>query len=377
MSFDLKLFSGKLARCRNHLQLRFEEISSKTGIASDRLTALESGDTTPSGDEILILADFFKQDYQFFISNEQKSASEQVDILYRKFSSEISKKDRWAIQEFIYLCECEEFLVNAIDSKKEKFKFSPSGQFYKQQGIDGAIKLREFLKIDQAAAITDLYYKIRQAGFHLFRRRLENSSISGLMINHPSAGQCILVNYDEDIFRQNFTVAHETAHAIFDNSESVNVSFQNENLKDLKEVRANSFASELLVPRALISKLSINNFEADDIHDLSLKLKVNPQVLLIALKNNRIITPELFDKLKMVKIARVKKIDSELSGLSERVVLSRRELLERGLSVSYVRICHDAYRNGLISANRMAEMLMVSQSELQGLLGLFNLSLTV
>src|SRR5882757_4432222 len=111
MSLDLNSLGNKISRCRNHLQLSVSEVSQNTGLPEDRIQDIEKGQIEPSGDEILILADFFKQDYQFFISNQQKSASEQIDVLYRKFGNDFSKEDRWVVQEFIFLYECEQFVL--------------------------------------------------------------------------------------------------------------------------------------------------------------------------------------------------------------------------------------------------------------------------
>lgn len=66
------------------------------------------------------------------------------------------------------------------------------------------------------------------------------------MIRHPEVGRCILVNYDEDVYRQRFTAAHELAHALMEDSE-FNVSLSRDG-SNLVEVRANAFASHYLVP---------------------------------------------------------------------------------------------------------------------------------
>jgi hypothetical protein len=85
----------------------------------------------------------------------------------------------------------------------------------------------------------------RSIGIHVFRRRFDNSSISGVYVKHPVAGSCVLVNYSEDIYRQRFTAAHQAAHAISDQDEEVIVSFVLAN-NDLREVRANTFAPSFL-----------------------------------------------------------------------------------------------------------------------------------
>lgn len=361
-------------RCRQQLQLDTGELAVKTGINSDRIVAFEGGKVEPSGDEILILSDVLMQDYNFFISNEQKSASEQVDILYRKFGGEISKDDRWIIQQFIFQCECEEFVLKGIGFSQIPFSFFPKGKYYKQHGTDAANKLREALGLSGNQVISDPYYSLRQVGIHIFRRRLMNSRISGLFINHPIAGRCVLVNYDEDTFRQNFTVAHEVAHAIFDVNESINVSFVSDSNLDLREVRANSFAANFLVPKQFLASKNIT-WTRDIILSTSRKLQVNPQVLLISLREINAITNDDYRALSSAKLSAHEKEDPELTNLPTKIRQSKERLLELGLSSFYVRKCHEAYSNGVISASRMAEMFLVGYSELPTILELFNLKL--
>ena len=107
MPLDIISLGKKIKRCRTNLDLELSDVSEKVGISIERLDEIEKGQKEPTGDEILIFADFYKQDYKYFISNEKLSASEQIEVLYRKFGDDFSKEDRWAIQEFIYLCENE------------------------------------------------------------------------------------------------------------------------------------------------------------------------------------------------------------------------------------------------------------------------------
>ena len=127
MAFDLAQFGSKLTRLRSEQQLDLAELSSGSGISSDRLLAFETGKAAPSGDEVLILADFFKCDYRFFVSNERLTASEQTESLYRRYGTEFRKSDRRAVLEFLYLCECEQMLQEALDVPKEKLQFHSRG----------------------------------------------------------------------------------------------------------------------------------------------------------------------------------------------------------------------------------------------------------
>ena len=110
MAFDRQLFSNKLLRYSAQMQMPENELASRSGIPVDRLKRLLSSEADPSGDEILIFADLFMCDFRFFISNERLASFEQTEALFRKHGDHLSKADRWAIQEFLFLCECEQFL---------------------------------------------------------------------------------------------------------------------------------------------------------------------------------------------------------------------------------------------------------------------------
>lgn len=374
MSFDLKLFGNKLSRCRLNLEMSVSEVSNLTGVDATRLQEFENGVAEPSGDEILILADFFKQDYIFFISNQQKSASEQIDILYRKYGSSFSKEDRWIVQEFIYLCECESQVLRSLEIQKLQFNFSPTGTYFKGHGVDAAIAARKLLGFNDNQTIRDPYAEFRRLGIHIFRRRLVNSNISGLFVNHPWAGRCILVNYSEDIFRQNFTLAHEAAHAIFDAGENINISFEGDSSStDLREIRANTFASNFLISKDFLKTLRVSQWTEAIIRDLAIQLSVNIQTLLIALKEAGKIDNAIYNEFKAIKISKALKEDPELVGLSDKIRKSKQLLLENGLSAFYVRKCHEAYQNKLISASKLAEMFLVNDTELPSVLELFKL----
>ncbi len=375
---DLRLLGDKLRRYREQFQLSLRELSAKTGIDMDTLAVYETGEKEPSGDDVLILADFYKCDYRFFVSGERLAAFEQTDLLFRKYGSEFSSDDRWAVQEFLYLAETESRLEDALGRRHEAFEFVAEGTYYKGHGESAAADLRRYLNIPSGGTVADVYDAFRRLGFHVFRRKLENSGVSGLFANHPVAGRCILVNYDEDVFRQRFTVAHEAAHAIFDHTEQVVVSFAGgSDGPDLKEVRANTFASRLLVPPELVSSLPNQVWSSDErVLDIAKRLMVNPVVLAYSLGESRSIDAIRVAEIRSLKIPSQDKRDPELPEESASLTYTRkRDLLERGLSHSYVNLCYDCYRAGLISARRLAEAFLADEQGLDEILGLFNLRL--
>lgn len=369
MALDLMLFADKLTRyCQQHL-VEATDVALATGIDSARLTLLLEGKATPSGDEILILADYFKCDFKFFISNEQLAPFEQTEELFRRHGNELSKEDRWSIQEFLFLCECQDFLLKEFSDTRaiKSFEFQKVGTFHKQQGIDAAGSLRSFFAYQNHALPLDVFDDFRRIGIHIFRRKLGQSAISGIYIRHPVAGHCVLINYDEDIYRQRFSVAHEAAHAILDDSE-ISVSKAGPliktggrwTLEQLSEIRANSFASAYLVPEVFLKNIpNATTWHNAKIIEYSKKMHINPEVLSIGLHSAGLISVSEKNAYSALKVPQKEKIDIEIpDSLSPKGKERKIGLLQRGLSDSYVTLCFTAYREGKVSLGRLSEMLL-------------------
>lgn len=380
MSIDLKYFGDKLQKLRSQLEITVSEVALKTGMSSYRISQFEKGTLEPSGDDILILADYFKCDYNYFISGEKFSDFEKTDKLYRKYGSEFSKEDRWAIQEFIYLCENEHFILKSLETKFLEFNYEKKTNFEKQQGIDAANDLRNFLGYSDFNKIpTDIYSDFRKLGFHIFRRKLGNSNISGLCLLHKEAGKCILINYDEDIYRQRFSVAHEAGHAILDEDlgNEISISLKNE-IRSYSEIRANYFASKFLIPEGLLENFRSHKiiWNENSLIEYSNKLKVNFQTLIYSLKNAGVIGKENEIELLKIKPKLIVKYDEEItSDLPPKIRKAKLLLLEKGLSPYYVRKCFEAYSQGIVSRGKLAEILLTNEKELPEILSLFNLRL--
>jgi Zn-dependent peptidase ImmA (M78 family)/transcriptional regulator with XRE-family HTH domain len=359
VSIDLSLLGDKLRRYREQFALRAEDVAAATGIDAESIRAFESGLSAPSGDQILIFADFFKCDYKFFISNDKLAPIDQTEALFRRHGDAFSPKDRWALQEVLFLAECESFLQQVMGKALVQFSFEKQGNYFKAHGESAAIKLRKELGYKSTEIPLDVFADFRKLGIHIFRRKLENSNISGLYVKHPAAGPTVLINYGEDVYRQRFTAAHEAGHSLLDAEEDFVVSL--ERSKELNEVRANAFAGHFLLPRSVFADLVDARISDDEFVKWSNKLKVNPESLSIALLDAKKISPEGQQHYRELKIPRPEKVDVELpQTLSPGTRERKSQLLERGLSDYYVKLCIDAYDNDVVSSGRLVEMLLCS-----------------
>lgn len=372
--FDLSLLAKKLSGCRTRLEYSYIEVFEGTGIREERLMAFEQAQLEPTGDEILILADFFREDYRYFISNQQSSASENTDSLYRQFGEEFSKEDRRAIQEFLYVCECEADIWSLLETNIRPFQLPNSRFDQYNEAEDIASQVRVFLGYKENELLQNIFDDFRNLGLHIFRRKLQNSKLSGIFIQHPVAGKCVLVNYSEDLYRQNFTLSHEVAHSIFDTNRLYNVSFTKDG-KDIKEIRANRFAAAFLMPSAVLQELKGITWSEQILIKLADQFRVSVIALLFRLTSLKLITDQEFERFKELKLPKALKEDPELKDLPSKIALAKLQVLERGLSATYVRKCHEAYSKSLISQSRLAEILLTSEHELQNVLALFNLKL--
>lgn len=374
MAFNSKTLSDRLLQIREILEYSIEEVSDKTSILPSKLEAIESGNQTPSGDEVLILANFYNCDFRSFLDDSVPAPIQQTDILFRKYGNSFTASDRRLIQEFLLLCEIEAEFEKRLEKRKKGFSFQTTGNYFKEHGQRAAERLRSNFKYSSKEVPRDIYEDFRSIGIHIFRRRLSNSEISGLYINHPIAGHCVLVNYDEDIYRQRFSVAHEVAHAIFDSDQEVMVTYQFDSSKysksDLQEIRANSFASHYLMPISMLERLG--SLDRGSAIYWAQQFRVSTSALAKSLKDANLIGEEGARQIRSVKVPLSEKIDPEAPEvLTENQRSKRLKLLERGLSDHYVGLCFECHYRGLISIGRLAEALRVDVTELSEIATLY------
>jgi len=371
VALDLALFSDKLRRVRDLLRESIDDVVSATGISESRLALLESAAAEPTGDEILILADHFREDFRFFISNEQKTVLERTEKLFRAYDTDLNAADRRSIQEFLFLCDNEEFLYAELGRKPSlRFTPMPSGTYAKGHGLTAARELRNLAGY-QDTDVPDIFHVLRRLGLHVFRRRLDNQNISGLFMDHPIAGPSLLINYSEDVYRQRFTAAHEAAHAFFDRSEEFVVSFSKWTSSDLREIRADTFAGAFLVPPSAVASLRSESINESRLLDLAAQWKVSVAALLKALVRDSVLTKEQAARFSSLRLPRGAKDDPEVpASLTGQQRGRRVHLLREGLSSYYLDLCCEALQRGIVTEARFLEILLVEDMSVNDVLAL-------
>jgi len=250
---------------------------------------------------------------------------------------------------------------------------------HKYQGITAAYLERERLKIDDS--INDIYGLLRKQKIHIFRRKLEDSNISGVYIKHPVAGHCVLINYSDDIYRQNFSMAHEYCHVLFDSGKEQSITYFNREM-DYVEIRANNFASNFLLPDKGIEP--INTYTSYEelikiILDICNHYNVSSKVVIYRLKGKRF-SEKLIERLlkdERLIISKSDKIDPELAGASKNLHERLKKIIESGISLEYIELVRNAYQQNEISYGKMLECLQMNIEDAKQLIDLWDVYMEV
>jgi Zn-dependent peptidase ImmA (M78 family)/transcriptional regulator with XRE-family HTH domain len=378
MAFTAKEFGRKLTAIRAAFGQDREALARTSGIQANRLAVLEDGGAEPTGDEVLILADWFKKDFRYFLADEASDQDADIDFLFRTSGDELPPADRIAISEFVYLCRCQAILERDLGRRPSHpgFQFRPSGQYFIGHGKRCAAVLRKHLGLNDNEVIRDVFDSMRSMGYKVFRRRLENSNISGLFMRHPEAGPCVLVNLAEGMARQRFSAAHEWGHGLMDDKPIVLSTIGEWNSGDLVELRANTFASDFLMPPARLSLVGSRWSDPKVVSDWAERFRVSVPALLTALVAAKLIDKEKREELRAAVPRPPEPVDPELEGVTNPTQLRRRRLLlERGISSDYIALCFEAFSQDLISFGLLCEMLLSSPSGVQEIAQLFGRSI--
>ncbi len=388
MSFDFATLGGKLRQARESLLIQPAEAAEQLHISEEEYLRIEAGQRHVSGDEVIVLATLYRRDFRYFVTGDYPSVESQIEEMYRK-NGTLSRLDRIAIQEFARICEYQAFLEGILGIQRGSVPDYSRHRFghahYKRQGGDAAALERDRLTLGRQP-IANIFAVMRQQGIRVFKRQLESRTISGLYLRHPVAGHCVLINYLDDLYRQNFSAAHEYCHALFDSGRGQQVSYWTQhNGPSNLEWRANSFAGNLLVPTERLTQdyRPANTYEewAQLIPAVARRFGVSCQVVVIRMAEMGWLDRATRDQLmheQRLAIRGAEKHDPEIPlDLSPGTKARLEEATRRGLSWHFLSLCGEAYRRGEVTYHRVLEMLLLPVDDGMALLSEIPLFLEV
>src|SRR5258708_10925689 len=194
------------------------EMADALGVGEETISKLEVGTLDPiPGDYVLVIARLLQTDFRYFISTDLDDVEAGTKKLFRKLA-EPTQSDFLAIRRFVSFCMSEKDLeaLLSVERKKEIPTYIPgrtSPPLHKDQGKDAAKQERKRLGLGNRP-IGNIFETLRSQGIHLFRHSLEDRNLNGVTIQHPQASVCVLINYDDDLYRQFFSATHEYCHVL-------------------------------------------------------------------------------------------------------------------------------------------------------------------
>ena len=363
----------RVRQVREETRLAPGEVAERSGIPLPEYEQLEAGQLSPlPGDYVLLVADALDKDFKFFISTDLDEEEEQTREIYRALG-EPTTEDRLSIRRFLRFSTVERDLELLLGVKHSDLPVprAPSRGRHIDQGEAAAGQERQRLGLGNAP-IANVFDVLRGQGIRLFRFKLADSEVSGLTIVHPAAGACVLVNYDDDLYRQFFSAAHEYAHVLFDRQqvELEGCIVSRYRKSDLVEMRANRFASEFLIPRSAFDRYP----KPSDLDGLKVTIekvardyKVNTLVVAIAMERVGWIsqrTVASFRDMRPVTIHQRDKRDPDIpQGLTEAQIERRQEVARHGVSGYFLDLLRRAVIEDQITFARFAEILNMSITE--------------
>ena len=134
------------------------------------------------------------------------------------------------------------------------------------------------------------------------------------------------------------------------------------NNSELREIRVNTFASSYLMPTSFLKAIPYSSdWPPEKAIQWANQLKVSTEALAYALSEAGLIDSQTVEEIKKTKVPTYQKIDPEIpNSLSPGSARRKLELLKKGLSNYYVKLCFEAYRENKISAGRLTEMLLLN-----------------
>lgn len=364
---------SRIRTIREDLGKTRDELAEVLGVSPAVVASLEAGTLDPvPGDYVLLAARFLATDFRYFISRDLDSVEAEARRLLRALAGP-SAEDRLAMKRFVGFCQNEVELGRLLDDPSPELPPAyplPSGQRHKDHGAEAARAERLRLGMGDRP-IRDIFRLLRQQGVHLFRHRLKDRNLSGVTILHPTASICVLVNYQEDLYRQFFSAAHEYGHVLFDRSivQSKGYVMSYYTARELEEMRANVFAGEFLLPTEALERFPKPTDRAA-INRLTLEIgrtyRVNTETVAIRLREVGRISKADVETFRpqRPKIPTNDKRDPEVpESLSAAQAARRLSALEVGVSGHYLELLRRALTSDKITFGRFAEMLNMTRDE--------------
>ena len=365
---DYELLGARLRMAREHARLTQTEAARALEVTSATLSQYESGKRRVDALTLERLCRLYRVPLRY-VFGEDISFAEWEEALRLK-ATELSTEGKLGIGQLVEKVHALEELYERTNTG---FPGSPHLPFASlgeaamgdEEVAEWAEKARRHYDLGMAP-LPDLRGLLEALGYRVFAVPLGQGEedLSGLSFLHPQLGPVVAINEDQAYTRWSFTLAHELAHRLFHYNRPAILSRARD--RHPMEAFADRFAIHFLVPReALHERLRAQGVRSvtrpEEVVHLARYFGVSYRAMQRRLEEEHRLVPSAnIAEARPVVLAR------SLGYFVRPYELGERPLPpEERLPRVFVELAHRAIREGRLSPRRVAEMLGLSELELE------------
>ena len=308
MTDDDTALAARLRTIRERLGFSQDDVASLTGQPRPVVSNWETGVRRPNSHQLDKLAKIYRTSLDELLGGRSEPKPDFESLMFRDAGDRLDAKGRFEIQRFLAFLDAYGDLLEALDEPPglSRSPFALHEGFMSKDDIRRrAEDARAYFRLGPGP-ITSLDSVADVAGITVYRAPLGadlRGTVSGAFLPHDRVGFSILINGETTPGRQQFTLAHELAHALF-HGDRLYVNFFGR--RERAERFANTFAGEFLVPtnhlRATVEALGASKLsDPETVVHLQRYYRVSYDMMLVRLSQANLILPEDITRLREIR----------------------------------------------------------------------------
>ena len=262
MTTEWQTLGRRLRDAREQTGFNQEEVASLVGVSRPTLSQIEGGKVRLDSLTLRKLANLYRRPLETFFADDQPLRPALEQQVFERLNLRVAG-DRVTIGHFLAFADNLAWLRDILGRKRKEppapHSIGPHARKYAAEVA--AREERSWLGLGDAPIGEQLYELLGTLGLPVYRARLEDEHVAGLLVQHHVAGPVIFVNARQYRWRQVFTAAHEYGHFLFHRSDQPVAcrifASELESIDVTGEAFVNAFVSEFLMPENGIKRLLV------------------------------------------------------------------------------------------------------------------------
>jgi Zn-dependent peptidase ImmA (M78 family)/transcriptional regulator with XRE-family HTH domain len=295
-----------LQEARKRVRLSQTAVALRLGVTRQVISAYESGKREVSAEELKTLCNLFRvfpDELLGFRQPPDPSLSTAINFRMNSDYQTLTDHDRHELASMIRRAEHDEgrYFPRWSEAFK-KYSAVAKNPFGTVQQLTERLR-KDF---EQEKPPINIYLLVERMGILLTATALDKvAAVVCRADTQHRTPPWIVVNSSQPLYRQRFSVAHEIAHLLLDQEEIIFHAHYFRRQSEQKEIDADAFAAELLIPRSLLKQsvenLNITKSIEESVFLLSHLYQVSFQAMATRLYNLDLITRASYNHLTEVK----------------------------------------------------------------------------